>query len=190
LCRDSASARSQSALDLFVDTYHTDENGDQLPLSASELAPRTMCVVDYLRGLDVGASAAGHNDRVVFDATYDEAASVLSFSAVQGYEVTCSGLDCNRCATLSEDDCRADGFCSAVEGDRVDSSKECTERRYASCQSRETGCGGAIGYGTDSTGACWRFASCGPTGDGWNFSNRSSCDSNDFMNLAACTTAK
>jgi hypothetical protein len=144
--------------------YLQDEDGNDVFLSPAEIEHEADCLTRYLVSLDVVPRLSADRDTLTFESSFGRIGSVLHFAALSRYELACSEPECARCQTLAEEDCRADPFCWARDGTRVDPERNCSETRFGGCLRGDLGCGDALTTATDPGGACWQFSSgCVPS---------------------------
>lgn len=171
---------------LVLERYYDDAEGKEFELSSEAFARHTRCVVQQLERLGASVEVSQFGD-LELEAGCARIASVLRTTAIDSVEVRCTEADCLRCATLTETDCRADGFCWPMEASRLDAERSCIERRYAGCERRHLDCGSALTTAVGLDGACWMFGStCQPSGFRGSDTTSSTCGYAQFEDVPRC----
>jgi hypothetical protein len=129
-------------------------------IAPEEIGRRVACLTADLEALGTTPYLHRPGDYIVeVDASFEQIKHLLRSDAISAYEVHCAGTDCEKCATLSVEQCEDDGLCHPIEGWRLDASQANYDYLPAGCHPGFTACDAALATALDPGGACWMFPS-------------------------------
>ncbi len=141
----------------FVLERVSEDGGDEVPLSAAELAERRACVVSWADERGLEANIAGEDVAVI--GTWQQLAPLLSSALFVGYSLECTD-ECEYCRELNEQDCGSDDFCGPYTGALVNIGQVCLEPGgMFECLPGNQDCSPLFQFAEDEAGQCWLFSS-------------------------------
>lgn len=160
-------------------------------LSHSEKVHQQGCVLAALEHLGLAPVLADgivpENADILVEASFSEIETVVHSRAIYAVELECVENDCDGCATLNEQECRADALCRPVQASAVDANLSCQARRFAGCYQGDAICTDSEVSARGTDGQCWLFYDgCLPPGYQATNSQDPACGYATFDNAPEC----